>query len=585
MRPTRTPEQNWRVNISPGRNDPCPCGSGRKYKRCHGASEPGAATAPSAPRLQDQAARHRQAGRAGEALQLLRQAAALAPQDVRAAFELGNLLLESGRPDEALVWLARAAALKPSAADLQTRHGIALEQLGRYGEAVEAHRRAVALAPRAADARLRLATALLVQDQRAAASEQFREAASLSSGTAQGALAEAYGALAEGRTADAEAAAREVVRRDPGRVAGHALLGRILAEAGKADQAFAAFEQVVRLDPRAAGHYYDLARIRRLDESDRPMLAAMRAAAERTDLHVLHRIMLDQALGKAHADLGEYELAMRHFRAASRRKAAIRPLDRAMITERVDRAIATFTPDFFANNEVQSPSAMPILILGMPRSGTTLVESILARHSQVGAGGEIHFWNRRAPSLLASPDAAAMRDAAEAYPAVLREMSDAAHVTDKKPDNFFWAGLIHALFPGARILHCRRDPLDTCVSILANFFAPRPDFSTEPGDLLFYYRHYERVMAHWRAVLPKDRFLEISYERLAENPEPEIRRLVSFCGLDWEDACLTPERSERSVSSASLWQVRQPIFTSSIGAWRRYEPWLGELKALAHVQA
>lgn len=568
------------MNTLPGRNDPCPCGSGRKYKRCHGASEPVLARAPSTLELKAQATRHRQAGRTGEALQLLRQAASCDPQDAQVAFELGNLLLENGRPDEALMWLERAAALRPSAADILTRYGIALEQLGRYGEAADVHRRAVALAPRNTDARLRLGTALLVQDLRAAASEQFREAASLSPGTAQGALAEAYGAMAEGRTSDAEAAARKVVKCDPAKVAGHALLGRILAEAGKADQAFAAFEQVVRLDPRAAGHYYDLVRIRRLDENDRPMLRAMRTATERTDLHILHRIMLDHALGKAHADLGEYESAMRHFRAASRRKAAIRPLDRAMITDRVERAIATFTPEFFANNAVRSGSAKPILILGMPRSGTTLVESILARHSQVGAGGEIHFWNRRAPPLCTSPDAAALRDTAEAYIVTLQELSDAAHVTDKKPDNFFWAGLVHALFPEARILHCQRNPLDTCVSILANFFAPRPDFATEPADLLIYYRQYERIMAHWREVLPKDRFLEISYERLVENPEPETRRLVSFCGLDWEDACLAPERSERAVNTASLWQVRQPIFTSSIGAWRRYEPWLGELKAL-----
>lgn len=570
------------MNTSPGRNDPCPCGSGQKYKRCCGAGGAVAASAaPATAALRDAAARQRQAGRSQDALGLLRQAAAQAPDNAATLFDLGNLLLELGRPDEALAWLQRAAALKPAAAEIQTRHGFALEQLGRHGEAMEAHRRAVALAPRAADARLRLATVLLVQDQRAAAADEFRKAASLSPGTAQGALAAAYAALAANQ--DAEAAAREAVRLDPGNARAHALLGRILAEAGQADQAFAAFEQVVRLDPRAAGHYYDLARIRRLDESDRPLIAAMRAAAARADLHVLHRIMLEQALGKAHADLGEHELAMRHFLAAGRRKAAIRPLDRAMVTDRVDRAVATFTPEFLASNKVRSSSHQPILILGMPRSGTTLVESILARHSRVGAGGEIHFWNRRAPALFAAPDETAMRAAVDAYPAVLGEISDKPHVTDKKPDNFFWAGLVHALFPQARIIHCRRDPLDTCVSILANFFAPRPDFSTEPGDLLFYYRQYERVMAHWRTVLPQDRFLDVSYEGLVRNPEPEIRRLIDFCGLEWEDDCLTPERSERAVSTASLWQVRQPIFTSSIGAWRRYEPWLGALRELAQT--
>ena len=211
------------------------------------------------------------------------------------------------------------------------------------------------------------------------------------------------------------------------------------------------------------------------------------------------------------------------------------------------------------------------------------MESVLACHSQVGAGQELAFWNQHGRSIMANgavPVGAAVHELADTYLAVLRSLSSAAHVTDKKPDNFVWAGLIHLAFPAARIVHCRRHPVDTCVSILANFFAARPDFSTEPGDLVFYYREYERLMAHWRATLPPDRFLEVDYEALVADPEPVIRRLLDFCGLDWEAACLHPERSARRVNTASLWQVRQPIFGGSVGRWQRYEPWLGALRAL-----
>jgi hypothetical protein len=215
------------------------------------------------------------------------------------------------------------------------------------------------------------------------------------------------------------------------------------------------------------------------------------------------------------------------------------------------------------------------------------VESVLARHPQVGAGQELAFWNQRGREAMARdevPLGDALRQTADAYLGVLRGLSAAARVTDKKPDTFMWAGLALHAFPQARIVHCRRSPLDTCVSILANFFAPRPDFSTEPGDLVFYVREYERVMAHWRATLPPGRFLELDYEDLVGDPEPAIRRLLAFCELDWDPACLQPERSDRLVSTASLWQVRQPISRSSVGRWRRYAPWLGELLALQDLE-
>ncbi|MEO8441673.1 MAG: sulfotransferase [Betaproteobacteria bacterium] len=578
----------------PGRNDPCPCGSGRKFKLCCATVESSGETraAPADIRAAQgalaRAAGAEAAGRVEEAIAALHQAVALDPRNPAAALELGKLLLGNARPREALPWLERAVGLLPGSSQAHLQKGLALEQLGWHAEAAEAYRQAIKLTPRLAKAHARLGVVLMVQEMRAEAAASFRRAAKLAPNETVGRLSGAYAFLAEDAVEDAESALRSVIAAEPGSADAHAELGKLLAETGKAEEAHAVFDRVVRLNPRAAGHYYDLVRIRRLTEADRPLLDQMLAAARRDDLHDLHRIMLELAVGKAYDDLGDPEQAMRHYVAGNQLKGRMRPLDRDLIKTRMDWQIRTFTREFFAsNNEVGSPDCTPILVLGMPRSGTTLVESVLACHSQVGAGQELAFWNQRGREMMEArtvPLGEAIREIAESYHAVLRGISEAPHVTDKKPDNFVWAGLVHLVFPHARIVHCRRDPLDTCVSILGNFFAPRPDFSTEPGDLVFYYHEYERMMAHWREVLPADHFLELDYEELVANPEPAIRRLLEFCSLDWEPACLHPERSTRTVNTASLWQVRQPIFKGSVGRWRRYASWLGELSALMHAE-
>lgn len=586
--------RNTKRARKPGRNAPCQCGSGRKYKACCGKAAPtpsggNYACLESDHRLVLQAAiaraaEARAAGRTEEAIASLHQAATFSPRSSSVLLELGTLLLTNGRPVEALPWLDQAVKLQPGVAQAHVRRGFALEQLGRYLEAIKAYRCAIEISPRLSEAHARLGSALLLQDQRTEAAESFRRAAKFASKTALGMLCVAYALLAERAAEAAQQALRRVLALHPRTAAAYAELGKLLAEAGNAEEATAAFQQAINHAPRAVGHYYDLARIRRLTPSDRPLLERMLEALRRDDLHPIHRIMLDLAIGKAYDDFDQPEQAMRHFIAANQLKARIRPLDRNLITKRVNWQIRTFNSDFFSRNTFAgSRDPAPILIFGMPRSGTTLVESILACHSEVCAGEELSFWNRRGHDMVTT-DSAPLGEVLDAmaasYLAVLRSISGAPHVTDKKPDNFFWAGLIHLVFPEAHMVHVRRNPLDTCVSIASIFFAPRPDFSTDLKDLIFYYREYERLTAYWRAILPADRFLELDYEALTDNPEPVIRCLLEFCGLRWEPACLHPERNTRTVSTASLWQVRQPISNGSVGRWRRYEPWLDELRAL-----
>jgi hypothetical protein len=153
-------------------------------------------------------------------------------------------------------------------------------------------------------------------------------------------------------------------------------------------------------------------------------------------------------------------------------------------------------------------------------------------------------------------------------------------VTDKLPHNFLRLGLIHRIFPRARVIHCRRSAIDTCLSIYFTQFTHRQDFAYDRGDIVFFYEQYRRLMAHWRQMLPAERFLEIDYEDLVTNEEPVSRQLIAFCGLEWDEACLRHETNERVIKTASMWQARQPTYQTSVERWRRYEPWLGEFRRL-----
>jgi hypothetical protein len=317
----------------------------------------------------------------------------------------------------------------------------------------------------------------------------------------------------------------------------------------------------------------------------------MEAALTTPGLEAAQRLRIHLAIGKSAEDLGDYALAMRNFDAADDVRRGSTSFNTAAFSLEIDRLIARCTPEFIARApQLGSSDATPVLIIGMPRSGTTLVEQIVSMHPEVGAGGELNFWNERGPAWHRPVAAAHMAPniakeftakAAADYLAVLRAIAPtAARVTDKMPFNFLWAGLIHVTFPRAIIIHCRRTAVDTALSIHQTHFHPGLAFPTGGAELVAYFRSYQRLINHWRSVLPKDRFLEVDYEDLTREPEPVIRRMIAACGLPWHDACLRPESNPRAVKTPSKWQTRQPIYRTSVARWRRYEPWLGPLRAL-----
>jgi hypothetical protein len=295
------------------------------------------------------------------------------------------------------------------------------------------------------------------------------------------------------------------------------------------------------------------------------------------------------AIGKAIDDLGDFAAAMEAFDAAEAVRDTKCPFRLAAFEAQVDRIIARFDSARLTRaTPTGTDDPTPVFIVGLPRSGTTLCEQIVSAHADVFGADELLFWGERAPLLDVAadeaPGAALIDEAAKDYLSLLRSLAPtAARVTDKMPFNFLWLGLITLALPNATIIHCRRRLVDTALSIHQTHFALRLDMPTGGEALVGYCRGYERLMDHWRRALPEGRLVEVDYEELTREPEPVIRRLISAIGLDWDPACLKPESNPRIVNTPSKWQARQPIYRTAVDRWRRYEPYLGPLRALVEA--
>ena len=592
-----------------GRNDACGCGSGRKFKHCCGAKDPsarqkkagqnlpngimGLRSAPSGflpdlpyiPPDLGEIRRLREAGRFADAIARLTPALQTRPDDIGLLTELGLAHLWAGRPDLAIPPLRRLVELTPGVARAHHYLGVALEQQGREPQALAAYRKAVALEPNLLEALDRLASLLRANGEDTEALECNRHIATVAAGTALGLISEARLLVEAEHLSGAEECLTRALALEPTNVKVLGALGVLLRDMGRFPEAIEYLERAIDAEPALATAYHDLVQVKKISPEDRPLIEQMNAVLKLDALPDYYRTILHFALGKAHNDLREYAAAIRHYDAANRLARTRITFDRGQFGASVNRLIANFTAEFFAEHaELGSLSETPVLILGMPRSGTTLVEQIVSSHSQVAAGGELVFWHHHAEAFGregAAPTRESVGRLAEEYLAALRRISpDAARVTDKLPGNFLWIGLIHLALPKARIIHCRRDPVDTCLSNYFTHFQARLSFAYDRADLVYYYRCYERLMAHWHAALPAGTILDVDYERLIADRADVSRELIAFCGLEWEDACLRPEDNRRAVRTASMWQVRQAPYSSSVARWRHYEPWLGELRQL-----
>jgi hypothetical protein len=298
------------------------------------------------------------------------------------------------------------------------------------------------------------------------------------------------------------------------------------------------------------------------------------------------------SLGKAYLDIGEPARAFHHLDTGNRFKRASITYDSARTAAWLKSIAEVFTPELIGQFAgVGAPADLPVFVLGMPRSGTTLIEQILSSHPQVTGAGELSALRQTVavagtyPDLMNTFTRDDARRLGETYLARTRALAgNSARLIDKMPVNFLYAGLIPLILPGARIVHCRRDPVDTCLSCYSKLFTGEQAFAYNQTELGEFYRSYESLMAHWRAVLPADRFIEVDYEDVVDDFGTEARRLVAFADLPWDDACLNFHENRRVVRTARVNQVRQPIYRTSKGRWRQYAEHLGPLLASLGIE-
>lgn len=365
-------------------------------------------------------------------------------------------------------------------------------------------------------------------------------------------------------------------------------LGSTLGHLGQIETAKFHLQEAIRLDPNNVVAYYNLSRIIRFTRPD-PFIKQVEDLLKRSK-GALDRIVLHFAAGKYYDDVGSYDRAFFHYQNANAAKSSQFSPERYW--RYVQALFETFDADFvrarFGNG---CASDLPIFVIGMPRSGTSLVEQILSSHSSVFGADELtdikaisealqkHSATRKPyPYSLRDVSDTVIRGYAELYLARLRELAPTArYVVNKMPMNFEHLGLIALMFPKARVIHCTRDKIDTCLSCyFQNFSNKNLDFSCDLFHLRIFWDFYQRLMNHWSAVLPI-KMLEVAYEELVTDQDKWTRAMLDFCGLDWEPGCEAPHLDERPVQSASLWQVRQPVYERSIGRWKNYERHIGPL--------
>lgn len=369
-------------------------------------------------------------------------------------------------------------------------------------------------------------------------------------------------------------------------------MGTVAQALGNHPAALTHYGKALALQPAHAQAVLGLSTARRYTAGDSALIEGFERLLQREDSPPRDTAALHFALGKMRDDCGQYDLAFDHYAAANALKRELVRFDREQHARYVDSLIGTFSQEFIRAKAgtLSVDDELPIFIVGMPRSGTTLVEQIIASHPSVKAGGELPGLRRVVrslatqgaddisyPACVASLNAAAAHQLARGYLGKLPARTNGEiRVTDKMPSNFLHAGLIAILFSKARIIHCRRDPMDVCLSIFFQPFSRAHPYAFDLGDLGHYYRHYERLMSHWRAVLG-ERLFEVQYADLVDDPQSVSRRLIDRCGLEWNDQCLQFDRNEGAVRTASQWQVRQPIYKTSLQRWKHYERHLSPL--------
>ncbi len=489
-----------------------------------------------------------------EAAKHARHAIDIDPHLADAYINLANIENARQRPDAALQWLNKILAFAPAHAGALTALAQLLQKQDRQEEALAAANRALAAAPKNAEAH-----------------------------NARGAALQALGRVEEALEAFGHAAVL------PGSAAEQALVNRALLhmEQGEHAQTQEAFARAIAQFPNSAVVLYNYADFITFMPGD-PLIMRMEEMLERGDeISQSAQVMLRFALGKAHLDAGDPARAFHHLDVGNRLKRASFTYAAETATRLLGGIAATFSvPMLKAGQGYGAVSARPVFVLGMPRSGTTLTEQILAAHPAVFGAGELRHVQGIVDGLGGFPGVMddlppqMLRHLGQQYLDKIAPLAPGArHVVDKLPFNFAYAGFIRLILPGARIIHVRRNAVDTCLSCYSKLFTGEQLFAYDQTELGTFYRDYEKLAAHWRDVLPATHYLEVEYEAIIGDVEGQARRMLAFLELEWSPACVDFHLARRAVRTASVNQVRQPVYKHSAGRWKAYEPYLQPLLA------
>lgn len=506
------------------------------------------------------AAEHQKEGRLEEAERLYRQVLRESPRNVDAMRLLALIALGADHADDAENLLEQAIAIAPDFMLAILDLGRLRKEQDRYGEALECFDRAIALEPSQPQA-------------------HYLRAATLARASFTHEAIDSY---------------RQCLKLRPDHIGALLGLGHVLKAVGDTEGAVASYNDCIREVPDSGETYWSLANLKTYRFDDATVAEMERRSAAQGE-NAQSEVNFLFALGKAHEDRGGFELAWSFYRRGNEKQRSEVHYDPVQTEVMNDRLIGVYTAGFLASHrDAGDPDSSPIFILGLPRSGSTLLEQILASHSQVEGTSELPYIGRVATGLNRN------RAAGVNYPEAMRELSPqnlralgeeylahacmhrrtgAARFVDKMPNNFPNVGLIALILPNAKIIDARRHPLDACLSCYRQLFAKGQNFTYDLTEIGEYYLQYQRMMDHWARVLP-GRVLTMQYEEVVTDFEPQVRRLLEFCGLPWEDACLRFYESDRPVRTPSAEQVRQPIYSRSIGHWRNYEREIGELIAV-----
>ena len=531
-------------------------------------------------------------GDEARARQLLARSIALDGRKAIVHVNLGRIELNSGQLQVALEHFAHAAQLDPKDWEAQHMLGQALLANEQPYEAAHALELAAALRPSSRTVMLDLAQAYGSCRRHPAAVKTLRKLLAVEPDNVAALGALAFSMRAMNRTSEALSCLNRATALAPQELRWLCELGELHEELGAFDEATRLFRSALERRP---GYPIAIAHLLALRKGieDRALIEKAQAHLAAREIVKPVRVQLQFALGRHYDAAKDYDRAFEHYQAANEIVAEGRRYKPLAMESQVDRLIRAFDVKRLSTARAGgNPSERPIFVVGMPRSGTTLTEQILASHPDIAGAGELGYFNHMAYELSRKSghgdepasdadglDAGTLASCAEGYLEQLAGVSaETLRVVDKMPMNFMQLGLIALTFPNARVIHCRRDPLDTCLSCYFENFHEDQRYGTRLESLGHHYRQYERLMRHWREALPLP-LLEVQYEETVADVEAQARRMIAFCGLNWDDRCLDFHRTARAVNTPSRWQVRQPIYSTSVARWRRYERHLGPLQA------